>query len=73
MEETNTISSLVSATDNIKSWMDTNHLKMNGPKMKFITFAARKQLQKCEITEITVDNYATQRASGKHYLGAWLD
>ena len=50
-----------------------NHLKMNGAKMEFITFSARKQLPKCEITEITVDNCVIQRASVIHYLGTWLD
>ena len=73
MDETNTINSLVSTTDDIKSRMDTNHLKMNGAKTEFITFAAGKQLPKCEITEITVDNCVIQRASVIHYLGAWLD
>ena len=32
MDETIMINSLVSTTDDIKSWMDTNHLKMNGAK-----------------------------------------
>ena len=73
MDETNMINSLVSTTDNIKSSMDTNCLKMNGAKMEFITFAARKQLPKCEITEITVNNCVIQRASVIYYLGAWLD
>ena len=73
MDETNMINSLVSTTDDIKSWMDTNHLKMNGTKTEFITFAARKQLPKCEITEITVDNYVIKRASAICYLGAWFD
>ena len=73
MDETNTINSLVFTTDDIKIWMNTNHLKMNGAKTEFITFAARKQLPKCEITEITVDNCVIQRASVIHYLGAWLD
>ena len=53
--------------------MDKNHLKMNGAKTEFITFAARKQLPKCEITEITVDNCVIQRASVIHYIGVWLD
>ena len=73
MDETNTINSLVSTTDNIKIWMDENHLKMNGAKTEFITFAARKQLPKCEITEITVDNCVIERASVICYLGAWSD
>ena len=53
--------------------MDTNHLKKNGAKTEFITFAARKQLPKCGITEITVDNCVIRRASVIHYLGALLD
>ena len=73
MDETNTINSLVSTTDDIKIWMNENHLKMNGAKTEFITLAARKQLSKCEITEITVDNCVIERASVIHYLGAWLD
>ena len=73
MDETNTINSLVSTADDIKSWMDTNCLKMNGANTECITFAARKQLPKCEITEITVDNCVIQRASVICYLGAWLD
>ena len=53
--------------------MDKNHLKMNGAKTEFIIFAARKQLPKCEITEITVDNCVIQRASVIHHCRAWLD
>ena len=49
MDETNMINSLVSITDDIKIWMDKNCLKMNGSETEFITFAARKQLPKCEI------------------------
>ena len=71
MDETNTINSLVSTTDDIKIWMDENHLKVNGAKMEFITFAARKQLPKCETTEITVDNCVIERASVICYLGVW--
>ena len=67
------INSLVSTTDDIKIWMDKNCLKMNGAKTEFITFAARKQLPKCGITEINVDNCVIQRASIICYLGAWLD
>ena len=70
MDETKMINSLVSTTGDIKSWINTNHLKMNGAKMEFITFAARKQLPQCEITEITVNNCVIQRASIIHYLGA---
>ena len=73
MDETNMINSLVSTTDDIKIWMDKKHLKMNGAKREFITFAARKQLPKCETTEITVDNCVIQRESVICYLGAWLD
>ena len=68
MDETNVINSIVSTTDDIKSWMDINHLKMNGAKTEFITFAATKQLPKCDITEITVDNCVIQRTSVIHYL-----
>ena len=67
------ITSLVSTTDDIKSWMDTNHLKMNGAKMEFIIFVARKQLPKCKVTDITGDNCDIQRTGVTHYLGAWLN
>ena len=74
MDETITINShLVSTTDDIKIWMDENHLKMNGAKTEFVTFAARKQLPKCEITKITVDYCVIERASVICYLGAWLE
>ena len=46
MDETNIINSLVSSTNDIKNWMDTNHLKMNGAKMEFITSAAKKTTSK---------------------------
>ena len=72
MDETNIINSLVSTSDDIKIWMDKNCLEMNGTKTEFITFVARKQLPKCAITEITVDNSIIERASVIHYLGAWL-
>ena len=68
MEGTNTINSLVSTADDLKIWMDKNCLKMNGAKTEFITFAARKQLPKCEISEITVDNCVIQRPSVICYL-----
>ena len=41
MDETNTINSLVSTTDDIKIWMDENRLKMNGAKTEFIRFVAK--------------------------------
>ena len=53
--------------------MDENCLKMNESKMEFITFAARKQLPKCEIAEITVHNCVIERANVICYLGVWLD
>ena len=46
MDETNTINSLVSTTDDIKIWMDKNRLKMNGAKTEFITFATGKTASK---------------------------
>ena len=46
---------------------------MNGVKTELIIFAARKQLPKCGITEIIVDNCVIQRASVICYLGVWLD
>ena len=42
---------------------------MNGAKTEFITFAASKQLPKCEITEITVDNLCHPKS--KSHMLSW--
>ena len=51
----------------IKSWMDSNRLKMNSTKTEFILFGHKTQLKKCVVGE------TVERSSDIKYLGVWLD
>ena len=53
--------------------MDSNRLKMNDAKTEFIYFGSPKQLQKCLVSSITVNNTTVNRASVIKYLGIDMD
>ena len=57
----------------IKSWMDSNRLKMNSTKTEFILFGHKTQLKKCETVNISVVGETVERSSDIKYLGVWLD
>ena len=72
-DEKESISSLESTLVNVKTWMDQNRLKMNDGKTEFITFASKKQLEKCVTTNIDVNSTIVNCSQIIKYLGAWLD
>ena len=53
--------------------MDQNRLKMNDDKTEFIMFASKRQLEKCEITSIDVNNTIVKCSPTIKYLGPLLD
>ena len=71
--ETTCMTELSRCCDDIKTWMDTNRLKMNSSKTEFIVFGYKSQLEKCCVNNIRVNNDDTPRTGVIKYLGAHLD
>ena len=71
--EIKTIKELEQCATRIKSWMDSNRLKMNDGKTKFIMFRSKYQLNKCMTHQININGVPVQRADVIRYLGAWMD
>ena len=49
------ISTLEGTANNVKTWMDQNHLKMNDEKTEFIVFASHQLMPKCETKTLCVN------------------
>ena len=73
VDEKESILSLESTLDNVKTWMDQYRLKMNNGKTEFIMFASEKQLEKCVTTSTDVNSTAVNCSPIIKYLEAWLD
>ena len=58
---------------NIKSWMDSMHLKMNPNKTEFIYFGSKPQLNKCKVESLKVSEDLIPRADMIRYLGVYMD
>ena len=71
--EHTTISILQNCLKDVQLWMDENRLKMNGGKMEFIMFGAKKQLAKCTTTSIDMNNTMVSMSKVVKYLGTWMD
>ena len=59
--------------NDIKNWMGTNRLKMNATKTEFIMFGSKKQLHKCTIEALNVNDDMVPTSEIIKYLDAWLD
>ena len=73
IEENSAIKSLEACMDNIKDWGDSNRLKMNETKTKFIIFGSKKQLQKCTTEVLKFNDDMVPTSEIIKYLGASLD
>ena len=58
---------------NIKSWMDSMHLKMNPNKTEFIYFGSNPQLKKCKAESLKVSDDLIPRTDTIRYLGVYMD
>ena len=72
-DETETIQTLEGCMLNIKSWMDSMHLKMNPNKTEFIYFGSKPQLKKCKVESLKVSDDLIPRADTIRYLGVYMD
>ena len=66
-EETKTIQTLEDCMLNIKSWMDSMHLKMNPNKTEFIYFGSKPQLKKCKAESLKVSDDLIPRTGTIRY------
>ena len=71
--ENDNLKSLVSSMASVKSWMNSNKLKMNDSKTEFVYFGSRQQLLKCHTESIEIDQCNVERTKSVKYLGAVLD
>ena len=57
----------------IRSWMNTNRLKMNDSKTEYIVFGSRQQLNKLCSTTLNVNDTPIEASDCVKYLGVYLD
>ena len=57
----------------VKSWMDSNRLKMNDDKTEYIVFSSSRMLTHIECDSININGISIPRSECIRYLGAWLD
>ena len=72
-DEKMTITHLESNLKSVKTWMDSNRLKMNDGKMEFIIFGSRKKTLECGTESLNVNSVTVTRAPSIKLLGANLD
>ena len=73
LQEYKTICDLTHYAKEIKIWMDQNRLKMNDSKAEFILFGLKRQLAKCNTTELDINGNSIQRSECIPYLREWID
>ena len=64
---------LVDTTNDIKTWMDSNHLQMNSSKTECIIFVSTRQITNCTTNDIMVTEAKIDHSPVIKYLGVWLD
>ena len=57
----------------IRTWMAVDKLKLNDGKTEFILIGTRQQLNKVNISQITVGNASVPAVMSVRNLGAWFD
>jgi hypothetical protein len=57
----------------VKTWMESNALKMNTEKTEVVLFGSRVQLSKVQTTDINVAGDTVNTNDQLKYLGVWLD
>ena len=58
---------------NIRSWMNSNRLKMNDSKTEYIIFGSRQQLLKLQSTSLNVNDIEVKASNSVKYFGVHLD
>ena len=61
------------SAQNIKSWMDSNRLKMNCAKTEYIIFSSRNQVHKISNCSLNVNDDHIVKSKSIRYLGTTLD
>lgn len=64
---------ITSAMSTINDWMNENRLKLNNEKTEYIMLGSKKQLSKCSLDEVTINNTSITRSDDVKYLGVYLD
>jgi hypothetical protein len=57
----------------IKTWMDSNRLRMNNSKTEFLYIGSRQQLSNCEKQTLTGNDANINRVESIKYLGVQVD
>lgn len=71
-QETATLA-MVNCINDAKDWMTNNKLKMNDDKTEFLLIGTRQQLEKVNISSISVGNVEVSPVSFARNLGSWFD
>ena len=71
--EIETVTSIESCAQDIKTWMDNNRLRINSSKTEFILFGNSVQVAKCQTKELNINQEKVQLTDTIKYLGVWLD
>ena len=73
MDEQRSVNEIESCLIKVGTWMNKNRRKMKVQKTKLIFLGSRKQLKKCETSDINVIDEKMERTKVTKYLGSWLD
>ena len=73
MSELEAVTPLQNCIIDIKTWMTTDKLKLNDGKTEFIIIGARAQLDKINITKLSIDQVKVSAVSSIRNLGTWFD
>lgn len=73
LNESVNMNALQNCIRDIKIWMDHNRLKMNQSKTELIYFGSKQQLDRCQITPMTLDQCSVERSNVIRCLGVYLD
>ena len=71
--ELEAVTALQNCIIDIKTWMTTDKLKLNDGKTEFIIIGTRAQLDKINITKLSIDQVKVSPVSSVRNLGTWFD
>ena len=73
VSELEAVTALQNCIIDIKTWMTTDKLKLNDGKTEFIIIVTRAQLDKMNITKLSIDQVKVSAVSSVRNLGTWFD
>ena len=73
VSELEAVTALQNCIIDIKTWMTTDKLKLNDGKTEFIIIGTRAQLDKINITKLSIDQVKVSAVSSVRNLGTWFD